>query len=103
MLWDKQAPCCQTSTDSTEIILKCRNLRGFWGQQCTIYLSQIIGGGGGPNYLVPLPQEQGRQVQQDEFWITQFSLPEVASEQGLYQAANGGLQEGLKALPVRMP
>lgn len=58
--------------------------------------------GGKSSYLVPLPQEQGRQVRWDEFRTPQCKLPEVASEQGLYQAANGVLQEGLKAPPVRM-
>lgn len=42
------------------------------------------------SYLVPLPQEQGRQVWRDELRTPRLELPELASEQGLYQAANGG-------------
>lgn len=106
MLWTKQAPCHQRSTDSRE-----QELEGRAGICMVSEDSQVLssfpkflwgGADGLRSYLVPLPWEQGRQVWWDEFRTTQVKLPEVASEQALYQAVKGGLQNGLKAPPVRM-
>lgn len=104
MLWDKQAPCHRRGTDSRERDLEGRTAICTASEDSSVQFSfpKLFGGGQGIKLFSPSPAgKEGTQVQWDEFRTTQFKLLEVTSEQGLYQAVSGGLQEGLKAPPVR--